>query len=121
MKKYEFILKGLDCPNCARKIQEELEKNKELKNVSVNFAKLKLTYETEKVSEEEVIKTVLSIEPDVEVINNKNFAGKKNSKSLIVQIIRLIIGIIIAILGLILKNTILVILGYSILLYRCFL
>ena len=47
MKKYEFILKDLDCAACANEIQEKLEKNPNLHNVNVNFAKLKLTYETD--------------------------------------------------------------------------
>ena len=48
MKKYEFILKDLDCAACANEIQEKLQKNPKLYNVNVNFAKLKLTYEQKK-------------------------------------------------------------------------
>ena len=44
MKKYEFILKDLDCAACANEIQEKLAKNPGLYNVNVNFAKFKLTY-----------------------------------------------------------------------------
>ena len=33
MKKYQYKLEGLDCANCANKIQEELSKNKKLKNL----------------------------------------------------------------------------------------
>ncbi len=43
MKKYEFILKNLDCAACGNEIQEKLSKNPDLYNVNVNFAKLKLT------------------------------------------------------------------------------
>lgn len=55
MKKYEFKIAGLDCANCANEIQEELSKNSDLSNVIVSFAKQKLSYETDKVSKEEVI------------------------------------------------------------------
>ena len=41
MKKYEFILKDLDCAHCANKIQTELSKKQGLENVNVNFAKQK--------------------------------------------------------------------------------
>ena len=58
MKKYEFILKNLDCAGCANEIQEKLQKNPKLHNVNVNFAKLKLTYETDEISIEEVRKAV---------------------------------------------------------------
>ena len=60
MKRYECKISGLDCADCANKIQEELSKNPELENVSVSFAKQKIVYETEKVSREE-IKNKLSV------------------------------------------------------------
>ena len=133
MKKYEFEIIGLDCANCANEIQEELIKNTELKNVSVNFAKQKLSYETENVTTEEVEKIVKSIEPDVELIdfakNNKsknlqNDNNRKENKSkLLLQVLRLAIGMTIALIGLYLPmptliSTICVIAGYAILLYR---
>ena len=37
MKKYKYNINNLDCANCARKIEEILNKNKELKNAIVNF------------------------------------------------------------------------------------
>ena len=37
---------GLDCPNCARKLEETLNKNKELNNVRVNFTTKKNCYNT---------------------------------------------------------------------------
>ena len=121
MKKYEFILKNLDCANCANKIQEKLEKNSKLHNVNVNFAKLKLTYETDEVSIEEVRKAVKEQEPEVEMVETSN---QKEEKSTIAkQVIRLVIGIAIALVGLYAKlpatiATTLIIIGYAILLYR---
>lgn len=125
MKRYEFILKDLDCAACANEIQEKLAKNPELHNVNVNFAKLKLTYETDTVSVEEVRKAVKEQEPDVEMISAekmKEIENKKESK-MGAQIARLLIGIIIAGIGLYAKlpdtiSTIFIILGYVILLYR---
>ena len=125
MKKYEFILKDLDCAACANEIQEKLSKNSELHNVNVNFAKLKLTYETDTVSVEEVRKAVEEQEPDVEMISAdkmKEIENKKESKTG-AQIARLVIGILIAGIGLYAKlpnavNTIFIILGYAILLFR---
>lgn len=69
LKKYEFILEGLDCANCANKIQNKLSENNDYKNVNVNFNTLKLTLETELEDiHSEVEKIVKSLEPDVEVI-----------------------------------------------------
>ena len=81
MKKYEFILKDLDCAACANEIQEKLEKNPKLHNVNVNFAKLKLTYETDEVSVGEVRKAVLEQEPDVEMIFRAERGKINNNKS----------------------------------------
>ena len=39
--KYKFNVKNLDCPNCARKIETHLSKDKNLSNVSLKFNKFK--------------------------------------------------------------------------------
>ena len=125
MKKYEFILKDLDCAACANEIQEKLAKNPGLHNVNINFAKLKLTYETDTVSVEEVRKAVKEQEPEVEMISAEKMKEieNKNESKMGAQIARLLIGIIIASIGLYAKlpdavSTIFIILGYVILLYR---
>lgn len=125
MKKYEFILKDLDCAACANEIQEKLEKNPNLHNVNVNFAKLKLTYETDEVSVEEVRKAVLEQEPDVEMIDAslENTEQKEEKSNTMSQVCRLVIGIAIAFIGMYAKlpataSIILIIVGYAILLYR---
>ena len=120
MKKYEFILKNLDCAGCANKIQKKLEKNPNLHNVNVNFAKLKLTYETDEVTIEEVRKVVKEQEPDVEIIE---VSQQKEANTSSKQIIRLFAGIVIALIGLYVNlplgiGKILIIIGYAILLYR---
>ena len=121
MKKYEFILKNLDCAGCANEIQEKLQKNPKLHNVNVNFAKLKLTYETDEISIEEVRKAVKEQEPEVELIEVSK--QKEEESKISNQIIRLIIGIIISIIGLLTNlpleiRRFLIIIGYAILLYR---
>ena len=121
MKKYEFILKNLDCAGCANEIQEKLQKNPKLYNVNVNFAKLKLTYETEEVSIEEVRKAVKEQEPEVELVEVSK--QKEEESKISNQIIRLIIGIIISLIGVLANlpleiGRLLIIIGYVILLYR---
>lgn len=44
--KCKFNLKGLDCANCAREVEEYLNKQSDLDNVQLNFSTLKLTFET---------------------------------------------------------------------------
>lgn len=131
MKKYEYDIVGLDCANCANKIQVELGKVKGIENASVNFAKQKLSYETDTVSREKVEKLVKSLEPDVKLISAedkiKDLKNEKkqneNKSKFLLHILRLVIGTIVAVVGLYLPmpkvlSIILIILGYAILLYR---
>lgn len=129
MKKYEFEIIGLDCANCANEIQEELSKNLQLKNVSVNFAKRKLSYETQTITKQEIEKVVKSLEPEAEIIDLKNKDKqneenqKENKRKFVLHIIRLIVGTLVSVMGLYLPfpteiETALIILGYAILLYR---
>ena len=100
MKKHVYLLKDLDCADCANKIQQELSKNESLKNVTVNFNTLKLVYETSNLSKEEVEKIIQSIEPEVTLIENKKSKSKKMKKqSVLPEIIRLIVGLAIALIG----------------------
>ena len=71
MKKHVYLLKDLDCADCANKIQQELSKNENLKNVTVNFNTLKLIYETDILTKEDVEKIVQSVEPEVTLIKNQ--------------------------------------------------
>lgn len=131
MKKYEYEIAGLDCAACANEIQEGLNKNPEIKNANVNFAKMKLTYETDTLSKEGIEKIVQSIEPEVELleVNSKSKdlknekAQKENRKKLWLHILRLVIGIIVAGVGLYvpmpqITSTIFIALGYAILLLK---
>lgn len=68
MKKYEFILKDLDCANCANKIQEKLSKVDGLENVIVNFGKLELKYETDIFTKDEIEKMIQELEPEVTLV-----------------------------------------------------
>lgn len=131
MKKYEYEIAGLDCAACANEIQEGLNKNPEIKNANVNFAKMKLTYETDTLSKEEIEKIVQSIEPEVELleVNSKSKdlknekAQKENRKKLWLHILRLVIGAIVAGVGLYIPmpqiaSTIFIVLGYAVLLFK---
>lgn len=88
MKSYEFILKNLDCANCANKIQNTLDKNEELEDVVVNFNTLKLKYKTNSLTKEQVQSLIQKVEPEVELIDEFN---NKEQKSIKDEILRLII------------------------------
>ena len=48
MKKYKYNINNLDCANCARKVEESLNENKDFKIVIVNFNTKKLIYGSDK-------------------------------------------------------------------------
>lgn len=120
MKECEYKIKNLDCANCANKIQRKLSENKELKDVVVNYNTLTLKYKTETVSKDQVEKMIHEVEPEV-LIYEKTESIEDNKT--IKQVIRLLVGIIIAMIGFYAPiNTtiaqIFIVTGYLILLYR---
>lgn len=120
--KYRFKLNGLDCPNCASKIEGKLNNDKNIRNASVNFSKLTVSLETDLKSDVKnyVSDIVKSIEPDVIVLDIKEEIKNNNFKY---NIFRLLLGIVLLILGMIFKgnvSSILIILSYIILLSRTF-
>lgn len=122
LKKYEFILKNLDCANCAREIEEKIAENENFQNVVVNFNTLKLTYEAEQENRELIETLVKSEEPEVEVMDVKSNSPEKDNKTAF-QMLRLIIGSGFAAIGFwaglpsAFSNS-LILLAYFILLYR---
>ena len=118
MKKYKYNIVNLDCANCAREIEEALNKNEYLNNVVVNFNTLTLSYESEKeFSLKELNALVKKIEPDISITSNEIAVKKEFHLSI------LILGIIIGALGLYLNipqnlKIILYIVSYSLLLYK---
>lgn len=124
LKKYSYILKNLECANCANKIQTILSKEEGFNNVVVNFNTQKLNFETDRENVKDIVQDIVKrVEPDI-VIEDKNTGVKEEKKSNnLVPIIRLIIGVVFGIVGcyVILPwkfNLIFTILSYVILLYR---
>lgn len=118
MSKYKYNINNLDCANCAREIEEELNKDKRLNNVSVNFNTCKISYESEEdISLKELNKLVRKVEPEVVVTLDE--VNEKKEYHLFVLILGFIIGILAYVLPIsnILK-TILFIFSYVLLLYR---
>lgn len=70
MKK-NFKLKGLDCANCATKIEEKINKIDGVENATVSFMMQKLSFECNENESQEIIdkikKVIKKEESDVEV------------------------------------------------------
>ena len=67
LKKYNYKLENLDCPNCAMKIENALKKEETLNNVSINFSKLKLSFETDSLDLDKVKSIITGLEPNVQL------------------------------------------------------
>lgn len=124
LKKYKYRLNNLDCANCANKIEERLKKENNLSDVVVNFSSLTLSFmSNDDIKIEDISNIVTKIEPEV-VVTKIDEEAKETKKNY--NLIRLIFGIIIALLGLYVNfnneiiNKILIIVSYVILLYRTF-
>ena len=94
MNKYRYKINNIDCANCARRIEDSLNKNKDFKNVKVNFNTMMISYETEKnISISGVNKLIKKIEPEAYISENEENVKKEYHLSI------LIIAIIIGLLG----------------------
>ena len=118
MKKYKYNINNLDCANCAREIEEQLNKNKNFKNAIVKFNTKKISYESEKeYTIKELNDIIKKIEPDA-FISEEEIEIKKqyHLKVLIIAIIILLLGYFLQI-PKYLKITMYLI-SYTLLLYR---
>lgn len=119
MKKYKYNINNLDCANCARKVEESLNENKDFKNVIVNFNTKKLIYGSDKeFTLPELNKLVKEVEPDAFITDEEVNIKKEYHFSI------LVIAVIIGLIGYFVKmptylKWILYVISYTMLLYRC--
>lgn len=119
MKKYKYNINNLDCANCARKVEESLNENKDFKNVIVNFNTKKLIYGSDKeFTLPELNKLVKEVEPDAFITDEEVNIKKEYHFSI------LVIAVIIGLIGYFVKmptylKRILYVMSYTMLLYRC--
>lgn len=105
--KYTFKLSGLDCANCANKIEIKLNEHKDIDKAIVNFNKLIITVYSNKpdFNVDEVKKIVNEIEPDICVISDME-DDKKNKNGIGRELVELIAGIVLFLISMIIKNNI---------------
>ena len=86
-------IEGIDCANCAKVLENEINKLDGIKNAKINFIKSTLSFEsndTEKALKD-ITKLTKYIEPDAKIV--KNFTASKKYQGLILNICTLITGI----------------------------
>lgn len=98
IKKYK--IEGLDCPNCAKSLENKLNELKSIKSAKINFVKSLIEIESD--DEETALKDAISLtrklEPDAVIVANKK--SKAGSNNLIwldfgILLIGLVIGILV--------------------------
>ena len=100
-KKYK--IEGLDCPNCARTLENELNKSQHIEKAKIEFVKLlvEIKAKDDSLALDDAIKITKEIEPDAKII----VKSENNSKKMLfVDIFSLIFGILLTILTLVLKK-----------------
>ena len=120
MKKiYKYNIVGLDCANCARNLEIKLNEVKNLKNVVVNFATSKLSFESDKnIDLKELNKIVKKVDKNITIVENNTLTNQKKY-----NIITLLIGVLLGIVGCLFNipevlEQILLVISYFLLLYK---
>ena len=98
MKKVVKI-KGLDCPNCAKTLENEINKLESVMNAQIDFLKSTLYFESDNVDDafKEIVSLTKQIEPEAEYIVEKEI--KSTNNNLLVDIGIIILGLSLGILS----------------------
>lgn len=62
-----YLIKGLDCSNCARKLEEKISKIEGIESCSLNFFTSKLIVKSDKDVHENIVKTATSFEDNISI------------------------------------------------------
>ncbi len=116
--KYSYNIKNLTCANCAKKLEDRLNKDKNIKKAIINYSTSKVIIETDLHSPFDYVKNVVkTTEPQVIISENETKENK------IYPFIKLLIGGLIGLAGCMIDipyhlDLVLVIIGYGILVYK---
>lgn len=92
-----YKLQGLDCPNCAKKLEKEINKLESIKSAEIDFlkGKIKLDFNNEDEAIKDVKKVILAVEPQARIITKEK--DKKVNLLLIIDFIALIVGAVLGV------------------------
>lgn len=102
IKKYKIL--GLDCPNCAKSLEKEINKQPSIKKAEINFVKEYITIDSHNQNQAlaEAIKVASVVEPDAKIVDTsktKNYYDK----SFVLNTIFLVVGLALAVVTLTVK------------------
>jgi len=89
-------IEGLHCPNCAKNLQNELNKIKDVKNLNIDVIKATMSFDCKNfdVAIKQIIAITKKLEPGVQIIYNNQ---QKNSKQLWTDLTTFTIALFLAI------------------------
>lgn len=97
IKKYKIL--GLDCPNCAKALEKEINKQPSIKRAEINFVKECITIDSadQQTALKDAIKVASIVEPDakiVDVTKTSNYLDKNFVTSTILLAIGLALSVV---------------------------
>lgn len=117
--KCNYKIKNIDCVNCAKKIEDYLNKDANISDVSINYSTLNISYVTNiENSINYVNKKIKEIEPDTYIYDKET-----KEENYFYDYLNLVLGFILATIGIFIEmpyyiNYILIIIGFILLLKR---
>ncbi len=91
-------IEGLNCPNCAKKLEAQINKLNSVKSAEIDFLKSTISVSTD--NEEKALKDIIEvtkqIEPGAKIIANKT--SKTSNKQIYIDLCLLSIGIVLSVL-----------------------
>ena len=100
MKKIKYRIEGLDCPNCALKVQNHLSKNENINNCEIDFLnqKMIIEYKNKELDHDSLMTAIKEVEEDdinISYFKNNNKEKKIINKKIIILISRIVLSLII--------------------------
>ena len=116
--RYSYNIKNLSCANCAKKLEDALNKDEKINRAIVNFSTSKVIIETDISSPFNYVKNIVSIVEPEAILSEKEIKDNKLYSFLI-----LLVGGIIGIIGCTVKlpyhlSMVLIVISYAILIYK---
>ena len=107
--KHKWNISGLDCANCALKIEDKLNTLDGIKQASLNFTTGALLFDIQEGYDEKQVKelmkkTILSMEDEVVIEETETKSVKKASDGVKQQLVPIVIGAILLILGIVFRE-----------------
>lgn len=116
--KYSYNIKNLTCANCARKLEDILNKDEKIKRAIVNFSTSKVIIVTDLSKPFNYVKNIVNmVEPEI-ILSETEIKENK-----LLPFIKIIVGCFIGLIGCLVKlpyslNVVFIIIGYGLLIYK---